>query len=103
MILGPLGVGYGAYSTTTNIMNASPEERGYVIAQETGSWVGGWNGASWGMAGGVAAAVALGSNPLGWAVLGAGLVGGAVGGYAGSNIGSWGFGSAYKNVTTWFK
>ncbi|MDP1612768.1 MAG: hypothetical protein Q8M11_17075 [Sulfuritalea sp.] len=102
-VIGPLGVWYGAYSTTTNIMNAAPSEKDYVIAQEAGTWIGGWQGASWGMAGGVAAAVALGSNPVGWGILAAGLAGGAIGGIAGSNIGAWGAGAAYKSVTTWFK
>ena len=102
-VLAPLGVGYGAYSSTTNIMNAPAGERGYVVAKETGTWVGGWYGASWGMAGGVAAAVVLGATPVGWGILAGGIIGGAVGGLAGSNVGAWGFGTAYKSVTTSFK
>lgn len=103
MALSPLSFGYGVYSSTTRIINAEPINRNYVIAQEAGSWIGGWQGASWGMAGGVAAAIALGSNPIGWSVLGAGLVGGAVGGIAGTNIGSWSAGAIYNSITTIFK
>ena len=36
---GPVGVFFGAYSTTTNIMNAPADQKGYVIAQEAGTWV----------------------------------------------------------------
>ncbi|MEJ7808435.1 MAG: hypothetical protein WKG03_21245, partial [Telluria sp.] len=99
--LGPLGVGYGAYSTATNISNASPADRPYVVAQEAGTWVGGWYGASWGMVGGVALAVALGSNPIGWGILAAGAIGGIAGGVIGSHAGSYAAGTAYKGVTTW--
>lgn len=102
-VVGPLGVGYGAYTSATNIMNAAPGERNYAIAQEAGTWAGGWQGASWGMAAGVTAAVALGATPVGWGIFAAGFAGSAIGGIAGSNLETWGAGEAYKNVTTWFK
>ncbi|MBC7814166.1 MAG: hypothetical protein H7175_23630 [Burkholderiales bacterium] len=102
-VLGPIGVGYGAYSSATNVMNASSANRPYVVAQEAGTWAGGWYGASWGMAGGVALAVALGSNPIGWGILAAGAVGGIVGGVAGSHAGAYAAGSAYKGVTSWIR
>jgi hypothetical protein len=100
-VLGSIGVGYGAYSSTANILNASPANRPYVVAQETGTWVGGWYGASWGMAGSVALAIALGSNPIGWGILSAGAVGGIVGGLAGSYVGAYSAGSLYQGVTSW--
>lgn len=84
-------------------MNTAPGQRGYVISQEAGTWVGGWYGASWGMAAGVAGAVALGATPVGWALFATGIGGGIIGGMTGANIGSWGAGTAYKGITTWFK
>jgi hypothetical protein len=102
-VLGPIGVGYGAYSSTTNIMNAAPGNKPYVIAQEAGTWAGGWYGASWGTAGGVALAVTLGSNPVGWTILAAGAVGGIAGGVIGSHAGSYAAGSVYKGATWLFK
>jgi|GEM_PF-3875278 len=74
--------------------------RNCMIAQAAGSWIGGWQGASWCMAGRVAATIALGSNPIEWSVLRAGLVGGVIGGIARTNIGSWDAGAIYNSITT---
>lgn len=105
-VLGPLGVGFGAYSTTTNIMNAPAASRNYVVAREAGTWAGGWYGASFGTAAGVGlAAFALGSNPVGWAIgatLALGFVGGVGGGIAGSHLGGYAAGNAYKGAAQWF-
>ncbi len=99
--LGVAGVGFGAYSSATNIRNAAPGELGYTIAKETGTWLGGWQGAS------VGAAVAVGllatapvSAPV---ILGASIVGAIGGGYFGANYGGWAFGEAYKDITIGFK
>lgn len=77
-VLGPLGVGYGAYTSASNIIQASPDDRPRVVAQEAGTWVGGWYGGSWGAALAITGALAVGVSPLGWGIIAAGAAGGGL-------------------------
>jgi RHS repeat-associated protein len=82
--------GYRFYSNPTS-------EWGRVASEEAGVWsgaiIGGEVGTIFGTAGVVLGGMALGSNPPGWLILGAGVVGGfgggATGSYYGESIGEW--------------
>lgn len=100
-VLGPVGLAYGAYDSYNEISSAADKPQ--AVVKEAGGWIGGGYGASWGAAAGVAAAVALGSNPVGWGIIAAGLLGGAAGGVIGSMGGKYVAGNAYDTVKSWFK
>ena len=78
-----LGVGFGIY----NVVTAPPGETARVAAGEGGAFLGGALGATLGTGLAVFALGLLLSNPLGWLVIGVGMIGGFVGGYFGSRYG----------------
>ena len=86
-VLGPVGIVFGAGVAANEVRCAPPAERPRVAAQETGGVLGGLAGGTLGMAGGALVVGLLVSNPAGWVVLGAAVVGGAVLGYLGSEGG----------------
>jgi hypothetical protein len=92
-IVGPAGIVIGGVKGYNAVQNAPEGEKGYVAAQEVSGQV---LGAALGMAGAALAVMALGSNPLGWAVIGASIAGGVAGGLAGDYAGRWGARQIYN-------
>ena len=95
-VMGPVGVGFGAYSATTAVMNAPQDQRIYVGSKEVGGIVG---GAAFGIAATGLAVLALGSNPIGWVVMGVGLTAGVAGGFGGNWLGRQAGGNVYQMIT----
>ncbi|WP_426317949.1 hypothetical protein [Pseudoduganella sp. R-43] len=92
-VVGPAGMVIGGLKGYNAVQNAPEGQKGYVAAQEVSGQV---LGAALGMAGAGLAVMALGSNPLGWAVIGASIVGGVAGGLAGDYAGRWGARQMYN-------
>lgn len=86
-VLGPVGIVFGAGVAANEVACAPPEQRARVAAQETGGVAGGLAAGSLGMAGGALVVGLLVSNPAGWVVLGAAVIGGGILGYFGSEGG----------------
>lgn len=95
-VLGPLGLIASGTGSVLTISDAPAQERGRVVARETGAFAG---AAALGAVGtGVGVAV-LGTNPPGWAVLAVGALGGLAGGYVGGRGGAAAGEAIYDNVT----
>jgi hypothetical protein len=84
---GPVATVVGAGVAAHEIANAPAQERGRVASRETGGVLLGAAGATLGSAAAVAGMGLLVSNPVGWAVIGVGLAGAAIGGFIGSEAG----------------
>jgi hypothetical protein len=97
--LGGAGVVIGAATAGEAIYSAPPEARAKVSAEQTGAIALGAGGSILGGLAGAATVTLLVSNPVGWAVLGAGAVGSIALGYAGSEFGEKLGGKIYD----WFK
>jgi hypothetical protein len=91
-VAGPVGVVFGGAVAVNTVAQACPQDRPRVAAAEGGGMVVGAAGA---VGGTVVAVLLLGSNPVGWAVLAAGVVGAGIGGFAGSEGGRWLGGAVY--------
>jgi hypothetical protein len=98
-VASPLAIGYGVYSAQDSIRNAPPDLRYQVATQEAGGVLGGASGATLGTGLAVIGVGALVTTPPGWLVLGAGLIGGGVAGYGGSELGRTMGGKIYQ----WWK
>lgn len=99
-VLGPVGIVFGAGVAAYEVSQAPDAQKPRVAASETGGMVGGAVGGTLGMVGGGLLLGALVSNPVGWAIIGAGLVGGALLGYAGSEGGRAAGGAIYDALTS---
>ena len=86
-VLGPLGIVFGAGVASYEVSQACPADRPRVAASEGGAFVGGAVGSTLGMAGGGLVLGLLVSNPAGWMVIGAGVVGAVALGWLGSDLG----------------
>ncbi|MES2347232.1 MAG: DUF4214 domain-containing protein [Pseudomonadota bacterium] len=85
-ILGPAGIILGGYKGYNAIQSAPEGQKGYAATQEIAGQVA---GAALGVAGAGLAVLALGSNPVGWAVIAASIAGGVAGGLGGDYAARW--------------